>query len=675
MSTLTPDAERIAAPTAADQVAVDTIRCLAMDAVQAANSGHPGLPMAMAPVAHVLYSRFLSYDPAAPDWADRDRFVLSAGHGSMLLYAVLHLAGYDLPLTEIEAFRQWGSRTPGHPEHGHTPGVETTTGPLGQGFANGIGMALAERFLRERHGPEVVDHRVFSICSDGDLMEGVASEAASLAGHLGLGRLVYLYDDNQITIDGPTSVSFSGEDVEARFRAYGWDVRAVEDANNLGALIEAIDGAVAEGEAPSLIRVRSVIGWPAPNKAGTPGAHGAPLGEDEVRATKGLLGFDPEARFVVPEEAREPYAAARERGAAARHRWQARFEEWSVRDAEAAAEWSRSWAGEPEPDWEEALPRFDPAEVEKLATRAAGGQAMAALAARLPTTLGGSADLVESTKTALPFAGDFTRAVAGGNVRWGVREHAMGACLNGIALHGGIVSPYGSTFLVFADYMRPAIRLSALMGLPVVWVFTHDSVAVGEDGPTHQPIEHFASLRAIPGLTVIRPADANETSEAWRIALADREGPVALLLSRQNLPVLEPARVIGRVERGAYVLMPEADSLDVILVATGSEVEVAIAAAAELAGEGVGARVVSMPSWELFDAQPGLYRDGVLVPGVPAISVEAGIEQGWSRYADASVSIDRFGASAPGSRVLEELGISPAAVAATARAAIDAAGA
>jgi transketolase len=669
MSTGTSAEPRAGVPTAADRVAIDTIRCLAMDAVEKAGSGHPGLPMAMAPVAHVIYSRFLRFDPSAPDWADRDRFVLSAGHGSMLLYAVLHLSGYDLPLHEIEKFRQWGSRTPGHPEAGVTPGVETTTGPLGQGFANGVGMALAERFLRERYGADVIDHNTFAICSDGDLMEGVASEAASLAGHLGLGRLVYVYDDNGITIDGSTSASFSGEDVDARFRAYGWDVRAVEDVNDLDALITAIGEAVDERQAPSLIRVRSVIGHPAPNKQGTPAAHGAPLGEQEVRAAKEALGLDPEARFVVPEDAANAYAPARRSGVEAREAWERRFEEWASEDPRRAEEWSRAWSGRPEPGWDEALPIFDPAERPRLATRSAGGEAMAAVAPLLPTSLGGAADLVESTKTVLPGGGEYTLAHSGSNVHWGIREHAMGSCVNGAALHGGIVRPYGSTFLVFADYMRPALRLSALMELPVIWVFTHDSVAVGEDGPTHQPVEHLASLRAIPGLTVLRPADANETSEAWRIALG-HDGPVALILTRQDLPVLEPSQVASGVARGAYVLRPENGRLDVILVATGSEVEAASIAAAGLAEAGVGARVVSMPSWELFDVQPESYRLEVLVPGVPAVSIEAGIEQGWSRYVDRSVSIERFGASAPGSRVLEELGITPRSVIAAAQAAI-----
>jgi transketolase len=662
-------AVRLGAP-AIDQLAVDTIRCLAMDAVQAANSGHPGLPMAMAPVAYTIYSRFIKHDPPEPSWPDRDRFVLSAGHGSMLLYAVLHLSGYDVPLEEVMAFRRWGSRTPGHPEHGLTPGVETTTGPLGQGFANGVGMAIAERFLRERYGAGVMDHRVFAICSDGDLMEGVSAEAASLAGHLGLGRLVYLYDDNGITIDGPTSLAFSSEDVEGRFRAYGWHVQSVDDANDLASLTLAIERAIDEQETPSLIRVRSIIGYPAPNKQGKSSAHGAPLGEDEVRATKEALGWDPDARFVVPDAARMPFLAAAERGHLGRLEWQARCDRWAERSAELAAEWSRAWAGRAERGAAASLPRFDPARRRKLATRDAGRAAMAAFATHVPTMLGGSADLVESTKTVLPDGGSFGASSAGANVHWGVREHAMGAAVNGIALHGGLVKPYGSTFLVFADYMRPAIRLSALMGLGVVWVFTHDSVAVGEDGPTHQPVEHYATLRAIPGLTVIRPADANETALAWGVALERENGPVALLLTRQDVPVIEPDLVGDGVARGAYVLGGMGGEPDVIVVASGSEVAVAIEAAALLGSSGVRARVVSMPSWELFEEQSVEYRDSVLPPGLPAVSVEAGIAQGWARYAGVHVSIERFGASAPGATVLERLGITADRVAAAAREAI-----
>jgi len=657
-----------------DGLCVATIRVLCIDAIEQAGCGHPGLPMAMAPVAHVLYTRFLRHDPADPDWPDRDRFILSAGHGSMLLYSVLHLAGYDLPLTELQRCRQWDSLTPGHPERilgDHaTPGIETTTGPLGQGFANGVGMALAERFLRERYGSEVMDHRVFAICSDGDLMEGVSAEAASLAGHLGLGRLVYLYDDNAITIDGETSLSFATEDVEARFRAYGWHVLTVEDANDLDALAGALEASIAEEERPSLIRVHSIIGYPAPAKQGTAKAHGAPLGEDEARATKELLGWDPDAKFVVPDSARAVFAAARERGERARLEWYERLDRWRQAHPGLAAEWSRAWAGRPEPGLARDLPVFDPAEKAELATRAAGGKAMAAFAAYLPTMVGGSADLVESTKTELPGAASFSRTASGANVHWGVREHAMGAAVNGLALHGGIVKPYGSTFLVFSDYMRPAVRLSALMRLPVVWVFTHDSVGLGEDGPTHQPIEHYAALRAIPGLTVIRPADANETAQAWRVAIEEVWGPVCLLLTRQDVPVLAPELVSGGVSRGGYVLSDGGEPLDVVVVASGSEVSVALEAQQQLGQQGVTARVVSMPSWELFDAQGEDYRRAILPPAIPTVSLEAGVSQGWSRWADVSVSIERFGASAPGPELLRHLGITAATAAAGAKQAI-----
>jgi transketolase len=658
-----------------DQLCIDTIRTLSMDAVQQANSGHPGLPMAMAPVAHLLYTRVLRHNPADPHWPDRDRFVLSAGHGSMLLYSILHLTGYDLPMSELKRFRQWQSLTPGHPErllHTHeegyvaTPGVETTTGPLGQGFANGVGMAMAERFLRDHYGSEVMDHRIFSICSDGDLMEGVSAEAASLAGHLGLGRLVYLYDDNSITIDGSTSLSFKTEDVEARFRAYGWHTLAVEDVNDLEELQTAVDAAIAEGERPSLIRVRSIIGYPAPHKQGTAKAHGSALGEDEVRATKELLGWDPDAHFVVPDQVREAYAPVRERGARLQAEWEARFADWGTQHPDLAAEWNRAWSGQPEPGVEDALPRFDPEETEKLATRAAGGKVLTAIAPYLPTMVGGSADLAGSTLAILPGDDAFGPGTTGRTVHWGIREHAMGSAVNGLVLHGGIVRPYGGTFLVFSDYMRPAIRLSALMGLPVVWVFTHDSVGLGEDGPTHQPIEHYAALRAIPGLTVIRPGDANETAQAWRVALEPGRGPVCLLLTRQNLPTLPPDAVGDGPMKGAYVLEEApGDAADAIIVATGSEVSVAMAAQLKLSEQGVSARVVSMPSWELFDEQDQDYQKGVLTPGTPTVSVESGIAMGWSRWADACVSIERFGASAPGDEVMAKLGITPDHVAAT----------
>jgi transketolase len=660
------------APVDLDRLCIDTIRTLTIDAVQRAGNGHPGMPMGMAPVAYVLYAEAMRHNPRDPAWPDRDRFVLSAGHGSMLLYAALHLSGYDVTLDDLKAFRQLGSRTPGHPEVGHTPGVETTTGPLGQGFANGVGMAMAERFLRERYGREVVDHRIFAICSDGDLMEGISSEAASLAGHLGLGKLVYLYDDNHISIDGDTALSFDTEDVGARFRAYGWHVREVADANDLDALRAAIAEASAEESRPSLISVRSVIGYPAPNKGGTSAAHGAALGEDEVRATKVALGWDPEQHFQIPDGVYERFGAA-ERGAELQADWQGRFERWRAAEPELAAEWDLAHAGRPLPGLADALPPFDSPADTKLATRTASGVTMQAIARFVPTMVGGSADLADSVKTSFKTERSYSAARSGRNVYWGVREHAMAAAVNGMALHGGIVRPYGSTFLQFADYMRPAIRLSALMGLPALWVFSHDSTGLGEDGPTHQPIEHLAALRAIPGLTVIRPSDAAETAEAWRVALADVAGPVCLILSRQDLPVLDRSVLApaAGLARGAYVLA-EADDEGgepaAVIVATGSEVAVALEARELLAAEGISARVVAMPSWELFEAQPREVRDAVLPPGVPAVSVEAGIAQGWERWVDHAVAIDRFGLSAPGDVVLRELGITPEATAAAVRA-------
>jgi transketolase len=650
-----------------ERTCIDTIRTLAMDAVQRAGNGHPGMPMGMAPAAYLLYAEVMRHNPRDPHWPDRDRFVLSAGHGSMLLYSVLHLSGYDLSLEDIEHFRQWGSRTPGHPELHHTPGVETTTGPLGQGFGNAVGMAIAERFLRERYGAEVMDHRIFGICSDGDLMEGVSAEAASLAGHLGLGHLTFFYDDNNISIDGSTSLSFDTEDVEARFRAYGWHVQAVADANDLDALRGALAAATAEESRPSLIRVRSVIGWPAPHKGGTASAHGAALGEDEVRATKVVLGWDPDAHFVVPEGVYERFSAV-ERGAALQAAWEERFAAWRGADPARAAEWDAAWAGRALPGLDAALPRFDPAEKAKLATRAAGGATLQAIAPFLPTMVGGSADLNESVKTGIHGEGAYSREHATRNIFWGIREHAMGSSVNGLALHGGIVKPYGATFLQFADYMRPAIRLSALMGLGVLWVYSHDSIGLGEDGPTHQPVEHLAALRAIPGLTVIRPSDAAETVEAWRIAVEEIGGPVVLVLTRQDVPVLDRTVLAGAegLDRGAYVLADAQDAVATI-VATGSEVGLALDARAQLAADGVAARVVAMPSWELFAAQDAAYRDSVLPPGQPKVSVEAGVAQGWERWVDRCVSVERFGASAPGEIVLRELGITAEAVVAAVR--------
>jgi transketolase len=659
-----------------DRLCIDAIRTLTMDAVENANSGHPGMPMAMAPAAYLLYTRFMRHNPRDPAWPDRDRFVLSAGHGSMLLYSVLHLCGYDLSLDEIKRFRQWGSLTPGHPERilgaHETPGVETTTGPLGQGFANGVGMAMAERFLRERYGAEIMDHRVFAICSDGDLMEGVAGEAASIAGHLGLGRLVYVYDDNHISIDGDTALSFDTEDVGGRFRSYGWHVHAVEDANDLAAISHALEAAIAEEERPSLIRVRSTIAWPAPNARGTAAAHGAPLGEEEVRATKEALAWDPDREFHVPDEVYEAFSSTVARGRALQREWQRRLARRRAEDPARAAEWERAWQGLPAEGLSDALPSFDPAEAASVATRAAGSAVMQAFASYVPTMLGGAADLAESTKTEFKGEPGFSRERPGRNVHFGVREHAMGAVVNGMALHGGIVKPYGSTFLIFSDYMRPAIRLSALMRLPVVWVFSHDSVGLGEDGPTHQPVEHYAALRAIPGLTVLRPADAAETAEAWRVALEDVAGPVCILLTRQAVPVLDRTQLAAAsgLARGAYVISDAAGPPDAVIAATGSEVAIAVRAQDELSSEGIAVRVVSMPSWELLDAQPDGYRESVLPPGVPVVAVEAGVALGWERFADRTVSVDRFGASAPGAEVLHRLGITSQAVTAAVRQAL-----
>jgi transketolase len=649
-------------------LSIDTIRALAMDAVQKATSGHPGTPMSMAPVAYTIYTKFLKHNPENPDWKDRDRFVLSAGHASMLQYALLHLTGYDLTMEDIKQFRQWGSRTPGHPEHFLTPGVETTTGPLGQGFANGVGMALAERFLAGRYnriGHEIVNHHIYAICSDGDLMEGVAHEAASIAGQNGLGKLVYVYDDNRITIDGTTALSFDAEEKGQRFEAYGWHVQRVEDSEDLEALENALANARDEEERPSLVIVRSHIAYPAPHAQDTAAAHGSALGEDEVRATKERMGMDPDEHFYVASEVYEHMNMV-ERGRELEEEWIGRFEAWRGEFPELVEEWERAWSGRPEPGYEEELPSWNPSETEKLATRKAGAATMNAFKDYVPTMIGGAADLVNSTSTAFSGGGMFSSTYVGRNIAWGVREHAMGSAVNGICVHGGMVRPYGSTFLIFSDYMRPAVRLSALMGLPVAWVYTHDSVALGEDGPTHQPVEHYMALRAIPNMTVIRPADANETAMAWRLTL-EAEGPVAMLLTRQNVPVLDPEAAKGAL-RGAYVLA-DADSgePDAILIGTGSEVAVALEARGLLAEKGVSARVVSMPSWEIFDAQEREYKDSVLLPNVETrVSVEAGVTMGWERYVGfkgTSVGIDRFGASAPGETVLERLGITPEKVA------------
>ena len=665
-------------------LSIDTIRGLAMDAVQQANAGHPGTAMALAPLGYTLFKRFLRTNPRDPQWPDRDRFVLSAGHACVLQYALLHLVGYDLDLADLEQFRQWGSRTPGHPERGHTPGIEVTTGPLGQGFGNAVGMAMAERFLAERYnrpGWEVVDHHVYAICSDGDLMEGVSQEAASIAGHFGLGKLIVCYDDNRITIDGSTSISFDGENHVERLEADGWHVQRVEDSEDLDALEHALEAARAETERPSFIAIRSHIAYPAPNAVDTAAAHGAPLGEEEVRATKEAMGWPPERSFWVDERVYEHMSLV-EPGTSAEREWRVRFEEWRERFPELAEDWDRAWAGRLADGWQDALPSFQAGD--KLATRVAGQKTMAAFAQFAPTMIGGAADLVESTKTMFDGAGQFSRVHAGRNVPFGIREHAMGAIVNGAGAHGGIVKPYGSTFLIFSDYMRPAVRLSALMALPVVWVWTHDSVGLGEDGPTHQPVEHYAALRAIPQLWVIRPAEANETAHAWRVALERADGPVALLLSRQGIPVFdreaEGLAPAGELERGGYVLWdsapPSANSAatpQLILIATGAEVAPTLQAARTLAAEDdTSVRVVSMPCMELFEAQPQEYRDAVLPPAVSArLAVEPGATMSWWKWVGshgAVLGVDRFGASAPGTRVLEELGFTAEGIAARARA-------
>ena len=649
-----------------DQLCVNTIRALAMDGVQQANSGHPGMPMGMADAAYVLWTDFLKHNPSNPAWPDRDRFVLSAGHGSMLLYSLLHLTGYDLPMEQLKQFRQWDSMTPGHPEYGDTPGVETTTGPLGQGFANAVGMALAERMLVaefNRPGYPIVDHHTYAIVSDGDLMEGISHEAASLAGHLGLGRLIYLYDDNHITIEGDTHLAYS-DDAGQRFKAYGWHVQSV-DGHDRAAVADAIRQAQAETARPSLIICRTHIAYGSPNKQDTAESHGAPLGPEEVRRTKEAMGYPTDDPFFVPDEALARFRRALDNGAAAQAEWEALFARYEEAYPELAAEWKRRMAGELPKDWEGSVPRFAP-EDGPIATRAAGGKVMTAIAPALPELVGGSADLHPSTKTYLSAYPAVQKGQYGArNLHFGVREHGMGGILNGMALHGGF-RPYGSTFLVFLDYMRPSVRLATIMKLPVIYVYTHDSVFVGEDGPTHQPVEQAASLRIMPGMTVIRPADANETAAAWRSIIEYRGGPVALLLSRQKLPILHGVDSEG-VSRGAYVIADAPDP-DVILIASGSEVAPALGARELLAEQGVAARVVSMPSWELFESQSQAYRNSILPPGLKArVAIEAGVATGWERYVGTEgeiIALDRFGASAPYGVLAEKFGFTAEAIAA-----------
>lgn len=648
-----------------DQQCITTIRTLSMDAIQKANSGHPGAPMGLAPAAFVLWKDFLKHNPANPAWIDRDRFVLSGGHASMLLYSLLYLTGYGTTLDDIKNFRQWGSKTPGHPEYGHTAGVETTTGPLGQGFANAVGMAMAERHLAARfnqNGKTLIDHHTYVICGDGDLMEGVTNEAVSLAGHLGLGKLICIYDDNSITIEGTTAIAFT-EDVKARFESMRWHVIVVDDGNDLGKIRTAIKAAKDETSRPRMIKLKTHIAFGSPNKQDTPGAHGAPLGADEIKLVKKFYGVPEDKDFYVPDGVLEECRKAVETGKELEHSWHEIFDAYRTEFPELADNFVDGISGFLTAGWEDDIPKFLPTD-KPMATRSASGKVLNAIAKNLPSLLGGSADLAPSNNTFLNGMGEFQADTPQGrNIRFGVREHAMTAIMTGMYLHSG-VRPFCGTFLVFADYMRPAIRVASLMKLPIIYVLTHDSVAVGEDGPTHQPVEHLASLRAIPGLNVIRPADANETAEAWKQALKTHNGPTALILSRQNLPVLDAEKADGSLAYGAYTLKKTEGEPDIILIATGSEVHICVEAAEILAGENIQARVVSMPSWELFEAAPKYYKQRILPPEVKKrLAVEAGISMGWERYvgeAGRVIGINTFGASAPGDRVLAEYGFTAA---------------
>jgi transketolase len=661
-----------------DQLSINTIRFLSADAVQKANSGHPGLPMGAASMAYTLWTRFLKHNPANPNWPDRDRFILSGGHGSMLLYSLLHLTGYPLSLDELKNFRQWSSQTPGHPESHLTPGVETTTGPLGQGLSNAVGFAMAEAHLAARFnrpGHAIINHHTYVLATDGDLMEGVASEACSLAGHLRLGKLIVLYDDNRISLAGTTSLTFT-EDVALRFAAYGWQVQRVSEGNDLAAIERALHAAQGVEDQPSIVLVRTTIAYGAPHKQNTFEAHGSPLGPDELKAAKENLGWPVEPMFHRPEDALANFRTALENGQKWESDWNRRFAAYEKTHPDLAAELKRRLAHELPSDWESALPTF-PADAKGLATRKAGEAVMQALGAKLPELVGGSADLNPSTFTVLKGQGDFqsphassdgAQGTSGGawgfegrNLHFGVREHGMGAVVNGMALHGGFI-PYGATFLTFFDYMRPAVRLSAIMKIGSVWVYTHDSVGVGEDGPTHQPVEHYAAARAIPDLLFIRPCDANETAWAWRVAIWNRRRPTVLALTRQNVPTLDRS-VYASAEgltRGAYVLNPQMTAPDMILMATGSEVALIVEAEKQLAEKGVKARLVSMPCWELFEEQSAEYRESVLPSSVTArLAVEAGVSLGWHRWVGPHgglLTLDRYGASAPAARIFKELG-------------------
>lgn len=657
-----------------DELCINTIRFLAVDAVQQANSGHPGAPLGIAPMAYVLWDRFLKHNPKDPKWPDRDRFILSCGHASALLYALLHLTGYDLSLDDLKQFRQWGSKTPGHPEYGTVPGLEVTTGPLGQGFANGVGMAMAERWLAanyNRPGHEIINHHTYAIVSDGDLEEGISAEAASLAGNLRLGKLIYLYDDNGISIEGRTDITFT-EDVAQRFQAYGWQVIGPIDGFDTAGVEGAIRKAQADRERPSLIICRTIIGYGSPNKAGTASAHGEPLGVEEVLLTKKQLGWDYTEPFTVPPEALQHLREAQERGQKQQGEWQKRLKAYRQAYPAEALRLEEDLRGDLPAGWDTGLDDLFRGETKPVATRSASGLVLNSLAPRIRSLVGGSADLAPSTKTGLKDGGDYISSdYSGRNLHFGVREHAMGAVASGMALHGGLI-PYTGTFLVFYDYMRPPVRLAAMMGLRVIYIFSHDSVGVGEDGPTHQPIEQLVGLRSVPNLVTIRPADATETVEAWQTALQRRDGPTALVLSRQNLPVLDRKTLspASGVRRGGYILWEAAANPEVIIMGTGSEVHIALDAGKLLQARGIKARIVSLPSWELFEAQPAEYREKVLPEGIKArISIEAGSPLGWERYVGDSgvtIGIPRFGASAPGKVIYEKLGLTAEHVAAEA---------
>lgn len=653
---------------------INTIRFLSADAVQKANSGHPGMPMGAAPMAYVLWTRFLRHNPCNADWLDRDRFVLSAGHGSMLLYSLLHLTGYDVSMEDLQNFRQWGSKTAGHPEFHHAPGIETTTGPLGQGLANAVGMALAEQHLAacfNRPGHEIINHYTYGIAGDGDLMEGVCHEAASLAGHLKLGKLIFLYDDNHISIEGRTDIAFTENRLQ-RFASYGWHVEQVEDGNDIAAIEEAIDKAKQESGRPSLVAVRTLIGYGSPARQDTAKAHGEPLGVEELALTKDNLGWPREPSFLVPDEVKTHFRRAVANGRALEEEWQARFEKYRVEFPELAGSLEKQLRGELPAGWDADIPVF-PADPKGKATRVVSGTVLNSIAGKVPALMGGSADLAPSNMTLINAEADFQAGSYNGrNIRFGVREHGMGAIMNGMALHGGII-PYGGTFLVFSDYMRPAIRLAALMQQRVIYVFTHDSIGLGEDGPTHQPIEHIASLRAIPNLLVIRPADANETAQAWRIAMQKNDMPTVLALTRQAVPTLDRSGMGAAEElaRGAYILQDTGKNPNILLIASGSEVSLALEAAVLLARDGIAARVISMPCWELFDAQSDEYRNQVLPPGVSVrIAVEAGSTQGWHKYVGSRgrvIGLDHFGASAPAGQLFKKFGLTVERIVETAK--------